>query len=111
VRRPTVAALVTAALACASPRATAPPVSPPPPPSDAPAPPPPEAPPPAPRAGRAQRDVVRGMEAAAVRAVLGEPRHIERIDSTAAHGSRYERWIYDQREVVLLDGKVIDLLP
>jgi hypothetical protein len=56
--------------------------------------------------------VRRGMSAAEVRAALGGPARVERVDSAAAPGSRYERWLYaGDREVVLLDGVVVDVLP
>jgi hypothetical protein len=52
------------------------------------------------------------MSAAEVRAALGDPARVERVDSAAAPGSRYERWLYaGDREVVLLDGVVVDVLP
>ena len=53
----------------------------------------------------------RGMDAAEVRRRLGAPQRIEKIPSATVQGERYERWIYDTREVVLLDRKVIDVLP
>jgi hypothetical protein len=55
------------------------------------------------------------MDAAEVRRLLGDPARVERIPSVAARGAGYERWIYRSggadREIVLLDGKVVDLLP
>jgi hypothetical protein len=59
--------------------------------------------------------VARGMDAAEVRRLLGDPARVERIPSVAARGAGYERWIYRSggadREIVLLEGKVVDLLP
>ncbi len=51
------------------------------------------------------------MDAAGVRRALGEPARVEHMESAAAKGSRYERWIFADRVVVLLDGKVVDVLP
>ena len=51
------------------------------------------------------------MEAAQVRRALGAPKHVEKVGSVAAPGAGYERWIYADREVVLLDGKVVDVVP
>src|SRR3990172_8606773 len=76
------------------------------------------APPPATAPGAAPRPlapaaprVSRGMDAAQVRGALGEPARKEKVGSVAAAGAAYERWIYPDREVVLLDGKVVDVLP
>ncbi len=55
--------------------------------------------------------VVRGMDAAEVRRRLGAPQRIEQVSSAAVHGARYERWSYGSGEVVLVDGKVLDVLP
>jgi len=55
--------------------------------------------------------VARGMDAAEVRRRLGAPQRVEQVPSAAVHGTRYERWSYGAREVVLVDGKVIDLYP
>jgi hypothetical protein len=52
-----------------------------------------------------------GLDAAEVRRRLGAPQRVERIPSAAAPGAAYERWSYRDREVVLLDGKVIDVVP
>ena len=71
----------------------------------------------APSAAAIAAPVARGMDAAAVRRLLGEPARIERVPSSAARGAGYERWLYGatggapEREVVLLDGKVVDVLP
>ena len=51
------------------------------------------------------------MDAAEVRRRLGAPKRVEQVPSAAAHGTRYERWSYGAREVVLVDGKVIDVVP
>jgi hypothetical protein len=51
------------------------------------------------------------MDAGEVRRALGAPERVEKVNSAAAKGSRYERWIYADRVVVLLDGKVVDVLP
>ena len=48
------------------------------------------------------------MDAAQVRGALGEPLRIERIGSAALPGADYERWIYPDRELVLLDGRLVD---
>ena len=48
------------------------------------------------------------MDPGQLRAALGEPLRIERIGSAAAPGASYERWIYPDRELVLLDGRVVD---
>ncbi len=61
--------------------------------------------------GPARPAVSRGMEAAQVRLALGDPPRVEKIASAAAAGAAYERWIYADREVVLLDGKVVDVVP
>ncbi len=66
---------------------------------------------PAPGSASVAGRVVLGMDAAAVRLALGEPLRIDRVASSAARGSSYERWSYAGREVVLLDGKVIDVVP
>jgi hypothetical protein len=55
--------------------------------------------------------VTRGMDAAQVRRVLGDPARVEKIGSVAAAGAVYERWIYADRELVLLEGKVVDVVP
>jgi hypothetical protein len=52
-----------------------------------------------------------GLAAADVRRRLGEPRKVERVTSSTAQATVYERWRYPDREVVLLDGKVIDVVP
>jgi hypothetical protein len=52
-----------------------------------------------------------GLAAAEVRRRLGEPRKVERVTSSTSQGTVYERWRYPEREVVLLDGKVIDVVP
>ena len=52
---------------------------------------------PAPIAAAIAPPVARGMDAAQVR--------------RAAKGARYERWIYADRMVVLLDGRVVDVVP
>lgn len=51
------------------------------------------------------------MEAAEVRRAIGDPARVEKVASVAAPGAAYERWIYPDREVVLLDGKVVDVVP
>ena len=61
--------------------------------------------------GGAWASVARGMDAAEVRRRLGDPRRAEKIPSAAVQGARYERWSYGAGEVVLVDGKVIDVLP
>ena len=61
--------------------------------------------------GGAWASVDRGMDAAEVRRRLGAPQRVEQVPSAAVHGTRYERWSYGAREVVLVDGKVIDLYP
>ena len=66
---------------------------------------------PAPIAAAIAPPVARGMDAAQVRRALGEPARVERVDSAAAKGARYERWIYADRMVVLLDGRVVDVVP
>ena len=66
---------------------------------------------PGPDAATAAPPVTRGMEAAQVRRALGAPKHVEKVGSVAAPGAGYERWIYADREVVLLDGKVVDVVP
>jgi hypothetical protein len=66
---------------------------------------------PAPIAAPIAPPVARGMDAGEVRRALGAPARVEKVDSAAAKGSRYERWIYADRVVVLLDGKVVDVLP
>lgn len=55
--------------------------------------------------------VARGMDAAEVRRRLGDPKRVEQVPSAAVQGTRYERWSYGTREVVLVDGKVIGFLP
>ncbi len=66
---------------------------------------------PAPSAAPIAPPVARGMDASQLRRALGEPMRVERVDSAVAKGARYERWIYADREVVLLDGKVVDVVP
>jgi hypothetical protein len=66
------------------------------------------APPPAPPAAPS---VVPGMDAAQVRRLLGDPKQVERVPSAAAPPATYERWIYPGRQLVLLDGKVVDAGP
>jgi len=51
------------------------------------------------------------MDGAEVRRRLGDPKRVEPVPSAAVHGVRYERWSYGSSEVVLVDGKVIDVLP
>lgn len=51
------------------------------------------------------------MDAAQVRRAVGDPARVEKVGSAAAPGAAYERWIYPDREVVLLDGKVVDVVP
>jgi hypothetical protein len=63
------------------------------------------------REGSPLARVTVGMEAAEVRRRLGAPERVEQIPSAAAQGARYERWSYGEREVTLLDGKVVDVLP
>lgn len=92
--RPLLLAAVAALLACATARPKAPG---------------PSNPPPAPAA--AAPLVTPGLDAAAVRKRLGEPARVERVPSSAAAGATYERWRYPDREVVFLDGKVIDAVP
>jgi hypothetical protein len=63
-------------------------------------------------AGAAPPRVAIGGDAASVRRALGDPLKVEKIDSAAAPGTRYERWLYPGgREVVFVDGKVADVLP
>ncbi|HTT70605.1 MAG TPA: hypothetical protein VMG32_05235 [Anaeromyxobacteraceae bacterium] len=50
------------------------------------------------------------MDAAALRHALGPPERIERVGSPVS-GASYERWVYPDREVVLLDGLVLDAVP
>lgn len=77
-----------------------------------PATPPPPAPLPAPTSAAPAGPVLpTGLDAQEVRRRLGEPERVERIPSAAASGAVYERWRYRDREVVLLDGKVIDVVP
>jgi hypothetical protein len=64
-----------------------------------------------PAASATARRVSRGMDAAQVRSALGEPARKEKVGSAAAPGAAYERWIYGDREVVLLEGKVVDVVP
>jgi hypothetical protein len=52
--------------------------------------------------------VTRGMDAGAVRRALGDPSRVERIASGAAPAAGYERWIYPDREIVLLEGMVLE---
>jgi len=52
-----------------------------------------------------------GLTAAEVRRRLGDPQRVDRTPSAAAQGAVYERWHYLDREVVLLDGRVIDVVP
>ena len=56
----------------------------------------------------AGREQARGDEREQARS---EPRVCEQVPSAAVHGTRYERWSYGAGEVVLVDGKVIDVLP
>jgi len=91
-------ALMVAALACAAPHPPATVIA------------PSAVPPPAAAAARATGVAV-GMDAAEVRRRLGDPKHVEQVPSAAVHGTRYERWSYGAREVVLVDGKVIDVVP
>jgi hypothetical protein len=92
-------AALAAALACAAPRPR-------------PAPPPAViAPQAAPAPAESRPSVARGMDAANVRRALGDPARVEKVASIAAPGAGYERWIYRDREVVLLDGKVVDVVP
>jgi len=71
----------------------------------------------APSAAPIAAPVARGMDAATVRRLLGNPARVERIPSSAARGAGYERWFYAaaggalERELVLLEGKVVDVLP
>jgi hypothetical protein len=51
------------------------------------------------------------MDAAQVQRALGEPVRVERVDSAVARGSLYERWIFADYVVVMLDGKVVDVVP
>ena len=52
-----------------------------------------------------------GMDAAAVRRAWGEPASIRRIPSLSVPGLVYERWTWSGgREVVLVDGKALDVL-
>ena len=94
----TLFAALALAIACAPPRPTPAPVSTAPAPATA-----------APAQGGTA--VARGMDAAQVRAALGAPIRVDRITSVAADGAGYERWTYQDREVVLLDGKVVDVVP
>jgi uncharacterized lipoprotein len=55
--------------------------------------------------------VTPGLAASEVRRRLGDPQRVERVPSSVSGGATYERWRYPDREVVLLDGKVIDVLP
>jgi hypothetical protein len=55
--------------------------------------------------------VSRGMDGAQVRGALGEPARKEKVGSVAAPGATYERWVYAGGEVILLDGKVVDVVP
>ena len=61
--------------------------------------------------GGAWGSVARGMDGSEVRRRLGTPQRIEQVSSAAVHGARYERWSYGSGEVVLVDGKVLDVLP
>ena len=60
---------------------------------------------------RVSAGAARGMDGAEVRRRLGDPKRVEPVPSAAVHGVRYERWSYGSSEVVLVDGKVIDVLP
>lgn len=62
-------------------------------------------------AGAATAIITPGLAAAEVRRRLGDPQRVEHVPSSAAQGAIYERWRYPDREVVLLDGKVIDVVP
>lgn len=55
--------------------------------------------------------VAPGLDGTEVRRRLGAPQRVERIPSAAAAGAAYERWSYRDRQVLLLDGKVIDVVP
>lgn len=61
--------------------------------------------------GGAWASVARGMDGSEVRRRLGAPQRVEQVPSAAVHGARYERWSYGAGEVMLVDGKVIDVLP
>lgn len=62
--------------------------------------------------GTVSTAALRGLDPAAVRRLLGEPQKIERVASATAPGAGYERWTFaGNREVVFLDGKVLDALP
>lgn len=91
-------AVMVAVLACASPRRPATSIA-------------PTAAPPAATAAALATGVAMGMDAAEVRRRLGAPKRVEQVPSAAVHGTRYERWSYGAREVVLVDGKVIDVFP
>ncbi|GEJ56349.1 hypothetical protein [Anaeromyxobacter diazotrophicus] len=52
-----------------------------------------------------------GLAAAEVRRRLGDPQRVEHVRSSASPGASYDRWRYPDREVVLLDGRVIDVVP
>lgn len=65
-----------------------------------------------PAPGAASATALRGLDAEAVRRLLGEPQKIDRVPSAAAQGATYERWTYaGNREIVFLDGKVVDSIP
>ena len=61
-------------------------------------------------APRATAAMAPGLAAAEVRRRLGDPQLVERVPSSVAGGATYERWRYPDREVILLDGKVIDIV-
>ena len=62
-------------------------------------------------APRATSAMAPGLAAAEVRRRLGDPKLVLRVPSSVAGGATYERWRYPDREVILLDGKVIDVVP
>jgi hypothetical protein len=64
-----------------------------------------------PTASTATSAITPGLAASEVRRRLGDPQRVERVPSSLAGGATYERWRYQDREVVLLDGKVIDVVP
>lgn len=61
-------------------------------------------------APRATSAMAPGLAAAEVRRRLGDPKLVLRVPSSVAGGATYERWRYPDREVILLDGKVIDVI-
>jgi hypothetical protein len=105
VRRPIPTTLLAAALACAGQRPSSTPPALPPSAAGATA-------APGSAGARAPRQLAIGGDAASVRRELGDPLKVEKIESAAAPGTRYERWLYrGGREVVFVDGKVADVLP